>query len=115
VYPTALALFGREMQADPVKHTLKAPGPKYLKLEYETAFNFCFQIQLAPLQFGPGTSQFFAVCFWLVLIMLGLDSVFADIEATITMVCDRSPWWGNRLFGSIKTRVESAPGFRVLA
>jgi SNF family Na+-dependent transporter len=53
--------------------------------------------------FGPGTSQFFAVCFWLVLIMLGIDSVFAYIEAAITMICDRFPWWGDRLVHSIKT------------
>jgi len=39
------------MQVDPINInlTLKAPGIKLLKLKYDTAFNFCFQIQLAPL------------------------------------------------------------------
>jgi SNF family Na+-dependent transporter len=31
--------------------------------------------------FGPGTGQFFAVCFWVMLLCLGVDSTFALIEA----------------------------------
>ena len=43
---------GRAVQADPIKPTLKAPGPKRLKLEYEEALsNFVFN-QLAPLHQG---------------------------------------------------------------
>jgi hypothetical protein len=45
---------GKAVQVDPIKSTLKAPGTKHLKLKCGyTAFNFCFQIQLAPLQQVP--------------------------------------------------------------
>jgi len=41
------------VQAAPIKPTVKAPGSKRLKLRYDfTAFKFCFQIQLAPVQRG---------------------------------------------------------------
>jgi hypothetical protein len=45
------------MQVDPINPELKAPGTKRLKLKCDillstSAFNFCFQIQLAPLQRG---------------------------------------------------------------
>jgi len=40
-------------QVYPIKPTLKAPGPKRLKQgSHKTAFNFCFQVQLAPLDVG---------------------------------------------------------------
>lgn len=42
--------------------------------------------------FGPGTGQFFAVCFWVMLLCLGVDSAFALIEAPICLACDRIPW-----------------------
>jgi hypothetical protein len=36
-----------------MKSMLKPPGTKRLKLNYDnTAFNFCFQIELAPLHHG---------------------------------------------------------------
>jgi hypothetical protein len=41
---------GRAVQVAPIRPTLKAPGTKRLKLQYDdTAFNFSFRIQLAPL------------------------------------------------------------------
>jgi SNF family Na+-dependent transporter len=42
--------------------------------------------------FGPGAGQFFAACFWLTLLSLGVDSAFALIEAAICAACDRVPW-----------------------
>lgn len=42
--------------------------------------------------FGQGAGQFFAVCFWIMLLCLGVDSAFALIEAPICAVCDRFPW-----------------------
>jgi hypothetical protein len=59
---------GRAVQVDPIKHTFKAPGPKNLKLEYDHllstfAFNFCFQIQLWPLQHGDDGWQSRAMAF----------------------------------------------------
>ena len=41
---------------------------------------------------GSGGGQFFAVCFWVMLLCLGVDSAFALIEAPITLLCDRFPW-----------------------
>ena len=44
---------GRAVQVDPMKPKLKPPGTKRLKLICGyTSFNFCFQIQLAPLSRG---------------------------------------------------------------
>ena len=40
----------------------------------------------------PDPGQFFAVCFWLMLLCLGVDSAFALIEAPICAMCDRFPW-----------------------
>jgi len=35
------------VQVDPIKHTLKAPGPKYLKLEYDRLLlTFAFKFNL---------------------------------------------------------------------
>ena len=48
---------GEAVQVDPVKPTLKPPGAERLKVKCGcTAFNFCFQIQLALLHHGrrPG-------------------------------------------------------------
>jgi SNF family Na+-dependent transporter len=42
--------------------------------------------------FGPGAGQFFAVCFWLMLLALGVDSAFSLIESPICVVCDRFEW-----------------------
>ena len=42
--------------------------------------------------FGHGAGQFFAACFWLTLLSLGVDSAFALIEAAICAACDRVPW-----------------------
>ena len=42
---------GGAVQVYPIKHTLIVPGTKRLKLKHDgTAFNFCYQFQLAPLQ-----------------------------------------------------------------
>jgi hypothetical protein len=47
---------GEAVQLDPMKRMLKPPGTKRLKPESDillsTAFNFCFQTQLAPLHPG---------------------------------------------------------------
>jgi hypothetical protein len=40
---------GRVVQVDPIKPKLNPPGTKRLKLECDTAFNFYFKFQLAPL------------------------------------------------------------------
>jgi hypothetical protein len=44
---------GRAVQVDPIKPTLKGPGIKRLKVKCDkSAFQFCFQSQLAPLHQG---------------------------------------------------------------
>ena len=47
---------GRAVQVEPIKLTLEAPGIKRLKLKFDPLLSillqFCFQIQLAPLQRG---------------------------------------------------------------
>jgi hypothetical protein len=44
---------GTAVQVDPLKPMLKPPGTKRLKVKCGyNAFNFCFQIQLAPLEHG---------------------------------------------------------------
>jgi len=46
------------VQVAPINPTLKPPGTKRLKLNCGyTGFNFCFQIQLAPLQHGADTDH----------------------------------------------------------
>ena len=50
---------GKAVQLDPIKHNLKSPGSKRLKLKCDgTAFRCCFQFQLAPLH--DGVAQVFA-------------------------------------------------------
>jgi len=48
---------GRVVQDDPIKPTLKAPGTKHSKLKHDHLLSillqFRFQIQLAPLHYGP--------------------------------------------------------------
>jgi hypothetical protein len=36
--------------------------------------------------FGPGAGQFFAVCFWVMVLCLGVDSAFSLIESPICAV-----------------------------
>jgi hypothetical protein len=48
-----LPLRGKAVQVDPIQPTWTPPGTKRSKLKYgETGFNFCFQILLAPLDWG---------------------------------------------------------------
>ena len=50
-YSLRATLHGEAVQVDPRKPKMKPPGTKRLKLRLRySAFNFCFQIQLAPLQ-----------------------------------------------------------------
>jgi len=45
--------YGGAVQVDPMKPMLKAPRSERLKLNCDDlAFKFCFQFQLAPLQYG---------------------------------------------------------------
>jgi hypothetical protein len=52
---------GRAAQVDPIKHTLKAPGAKRLKLKYTKPLSkfiqFRFRIQLAPLPPGGAVDE----------------------------------------------------------
>ena len=41
--------------------------------------------------FGDGAAQFFAFCFFLMLLCLAIDSLFALIDGVITAFCDRFP------------------------
>jgi hypothetical protein len=59
----AVCMNGAAVRVDPIKPTLKAPGTKLLKLEYDgTAFECWFQIQLAPLQNGYGAQILVGLC-----------------------------------------------------
>ena len=55
-------LLGRAVQIEPIKPAFKVPGTKRLKLKHHKllsiSLQFCFYIQLAPLQLGLGQ----AVC-----------------------------------------------------
>jgi hypothetical protein len=49
---------GMAVQVDPIKRKLNAPEIKHLQTEIrQTSLNFCFKNQLAPLHFGPVSSQ----------------------------------------------------------
>ena len=39
--------------------------------------------------FGVPGGQFFATCFWIMILCLGIDSAFALIESVICACCDR--------------------------
>ncbi len=39
--------------------------------------------------FGVPGGQFFATCFWVMILCLGIDSAFALIESVICACCDR--------------------------
>ena len=53
LHTDAAEVLGKAVQLDSIKPPLTAPGTKHSKLNCGyTAFNFCFQIQLTPLQLG---------------------------------------------------------------
>ena len=51
--------------------------------------------------FGVPGGQFFATCFWVMILCLGIDSAFALIESVICACCDRFEYFARHRWVSI--------------